>query len=214
MGKTEDVDATVAEIKTVEDAGCDTIRLAMPTLDAAKAIAPIKARTKIPIVADIHFDPRLAIAALDYGADKIRINPGNFFDRSYLEKVVALAAKKGAAMRIGVNAGSLEKDLWEKHGAPTAEALAEYWHRRMREEMNIANEDHAEIREWFHQKYHGGRFSFGYPACPNLEDQAKLFKILPAQKIGIELTEEFHLVPEQSTTAIVVHHPEAKYFIV
>lgn len=125
MGKTEDVDATVAEIKTVEDAGCDTIRLAMPTLDAAKAIAPIKARTKIPIVADIHFDPRLAIAALDYGADKIRINPGNFFDRSYLEKVVALAAKKGAAMRIGVNAGSLEKDLWEKHGAPTAEALAE-----------------------------------------------------------------------------------------
>lgn len=125
MGKTEDVNATVAEIKTVEDAGCDYIRLAMPTLDAVKAIPLIQARTKMPVVADIHFDPRMAIAALDYGADKIRINPGNFFDRSYLEKVVALAAKKGAAMRIGVNAGSLEKDLWEKHGAPTAEALAE-----------------------------------------------------------------------------------------
>lgn len=125
MGKTEDVDATVAEIKTVEDLGCDYIRLAMPSLEAAKAIAPIKERTRLPIVADIHFDPRLAIAALDYGADKIRINPGNFFDKSYLEKVIALAAQKGAALRIGVNAGSLEKDLWQKHGAPTAEALAE-----------------------------------------------------------------------------------------
>jgi len=101
------------------------IRLAMPTFDAAKAIPAIKEKTKLPIVADIHFDPRLAIAALDYGADKIRINPGNFFDKSYLEKVITLASKKGAAIRIGVNAGSLEKDLWEKLGAPTAEALAE-----------------------------------------------------------------------------------------
>jgi (E)-4-hydroxy-3-methylbut-2-enyl-diphosphate synthase len=125
MGKTEDVDAIVREIQTVEDLGCDLIRLAMPSLEATKAIAQIKERTKLPIVADIHFDPRLAIAALDYGADKIRINPGNFFDKSYLEKVITLAAKKGAALRIGVNAGSLEKDLWEKYGAPTAEALAE-----------------------------------------------------------------------------------------
>ena len=125
MGKTEDIDATVAEIQTVEDKGCDLIRLAMPSFDAAKAIPLIKARTKLPIVADIHFDPRLAIAALDYGADKIRINPGNFFDKSYLEKVITLAQQKKAAIRIGVNAGSLEKDLWEKHGAPTAEALAE-----------------------------------------------------------------------------------------
>ncbi len=125
MGKTEDVDATVAEIQSVEDKGCDIMRLAMPSFDAAKAIPLIKARIKIPIVADIHFDPRLAIAALDYGADKIRINPGNFLDRSYLEKVITLAKQKQAAIRIGVNAGSLEKDLWKKHGAPTAEALAE-----------------------------------------------------------------------------------------
>ena len=76
-------------------------------------------------MADIHFDPRLAIAALDYGADKIRINPGNFFDRSYLEKVILLAKKKNAAIRIGVNAGSLEKDLWTKYGAPTPDALVE-----------------------------------------------------------------------------------------
>ena len=125
MSKTEDVEATVAEIKTVEGNGCDYIRLAMPSFDAAKAIPFIKERVSIPVVADIHFDPRLAIAALDYGADKIRINPGNFLDRSYLEKVVKLAKEKKAALRIGVNAGSLEKDLWKKHGAPTAEALAE-----------------------------------------------------------------------------------------
>src|SRR3989338_6149218 len=125
MGKTEDIAAVLAEIKTVEDAGCDLVRVAVPNFDAAKAIPLIKEKIKIPLVADIHFDPRLAIAALDYGADKIRINPGNFFDRSYLEKVILLAKKKNAALRIGVNAGSLEKDLWEKHGAPTPDALVE-----------------------------------------------------------------------------------------
>ena len=125
MGKTEDIAAVLAEIKTVEDAGCDLVRVAVPNFDAAKAIPLIKEKIKIPLVADIHFDPRLAIAALDYGADKIRINPGNFFDRSYLEKVILLAKKKNAALRIGVNAGSLEKDLWAKYGAPTPDALVE-----------------------------------------------------------------------------------------
>ena len=123
--KTEDIEAVVVEIKTVEGKGCDLIRLAIPNFDAVKAIPLIKERTALPIVADIHFDPRLAIAALDYGADKIRINPGNFFDRDYLEKIILLAKQKNAALRIGVNAGSLEKDLWEKYGAPTSEALAE-----------------------------------------------------------------------------------------
>ena len=94
----------------------------------------------------------------------------------------------------------------------TAEALAEYWHRRMREELNIHGEDHKEIREWFHQKYHGGRYSFGYPACPNLNDQVQLFELLNPGRIHVSLTEEYQLVPEQSTSAIVVHHPEAKYF--
>lgn len=125
MGKTEDVKAVIAEIKTVEGVGCDLVRVAVPTFDAAKALPLIKEKTALPLVADIHFDPRLAIAALDYGADKIRINPGNFFDRSYLEKVILLAKKKKAALRIGVNAGSLEKDLWTKYGAPTADALVE-----------------------------------------------------------------------------------------
>ena len=94
----------------------------------------------------------------------------------------------------------------------TAEALAEYWHRRMREELKIEGEDHKEIREWFHQKYHGGRYSFGYPACPNLEDQTKLFELLNPNRIGVSLSEEYQLDPEQSTSAIIVHHPEAKYF--
>jgi (E)-4-hydroxy-3-methylbut-2-enyl-diphosphate synthase len=125
MSKTHDVAAVLAEIKTVEDIGCDIIRVTVPNIEAAQALPAIKAGTHLPIVADIHFDPRMALAALDYGADKIRINPGNFFDKTYLKQVVALAKEKGAAMRIGVNAGSLEKDLWKKHGAPTADAMVE-----------------------------------------------------------------------------------------
>lgn len=124
MGKTENEKKCVAEIKTVEH-NADLIRVAIPNFEAAKAIAEIKKQIKIPLVADIHFDPRLAIAALDYGADKIRINPGNFFDKSYLDKVIELAKKKNAAIRIGVNAGSLEKDIWAKHGAPNSDALVE-----------------------------------------------------------------------------------------
>lgn len=125
MGKTEDAAGVIEEILSVEKLGCDIVRVTVPTFDAAKSLPLIKEKVHVPIVADIHFDPRMAIAALDYGADKIRINPGNFFDRSYLEKVILLAKKKNAAMRIGVNAGSLEKDLWAKHGAPTADALVE-----------------------------------------------------------------------------------------
>ena len=84
----------------------------------------------------------------------------------------------------------------------------------VRQDLNFGGEDSDIIEELFHQKYRGSRYSFGYPACPNLEDQKKLFEILPAEKIGVTLTEEFQLVPEQSTSAIVVHHPKAKYFIV
>jgi len=97
-------------------------------------------------------------------------------------------------------------------GVEAAEALAEYWHKRIREELGIANEDAKEIRLLFSLKYRGCRYSFGYPACPNLEDQAKLFELLQPERIGVSLTEEYQLVPEQSTSAIIVHHPEAKYF--
>jgi 5-methyltetrahydrofolate--homocysteine methyltransferase len=97
----------------------------------------------------------------------------------------------------------------------TAEALAELHHKAMREELGIADEDAAAIRDLFHQKYRGSRYSFGYPACPNLEDQTKLFTLLePEQNVGVRLTSGFLLEPEQSTSALVVHHPGAKYFVV
>jgi 5-methyltetrahydrofolate--homocysteine methyltransferase len=97
----------------------------------------------------------------------------------------------------------------------TAEALAELHHKKMREELGIAGDDAPEIRDLFHQKYRGSRYSFGYPACPNLEDQTKLFALLkPEENVGVRLTSGFLLEPEQSTSAIVVHHPSAKYFVV
>ncbi|MFZ1730356.1 MAG: vitamin B12 dependent-methionine synthase activation domain-containing protein [Bacteroidota bacterium] len=94
----------------------------------------------------------------------------------------------------------------------SAEALAEYWHRSIRQELGIGDRDAADIKRLFSQGYQGSRYSFGYPACPNLEDQTQLFTLLRPERIGITLTEEFQLVPEQSTSAIIVHHPEAKYF--
>lgn len=94
----------------------------------------------------------------------------------------------------------------------SAEALAEMWHKRIREELGIAAKDALELAKLFHQGYQGSRYSFGYPACPNLEDQKKIFELLEPHRIDVELTEEFQLDPEQSTSAIVIHHPDAKYF--
>jgi 5-methyltetrahydrofolate--homocysteine methyltransferase len=113
-------------------------------------------------------------------------------------------------------AGEYTKYLY-MHGlsVETAEALAELHHKTMREELGIAGDDAAAIRDLFHQKYRGSRYSFGYPACPNLEDQAKLFVLLkPEETVGVRLTSGFLLEPEQSTSALVVHHPGAKYFVV
>jgi len=97
-------------------------------------------------------------------------------------------------------------------GERVLEALAELWHKKMREELGIADHDAANLNELFRQGYQGSRFSFGYPACPNLEDQVKLFELLDPSRIDVELTEEFQLEPEQSTSAIIIHHPEARYF--
>jgi 5-methyltetrahydrofolate--homocysteine methyltransferase len=94
-----------------------------------------------------------------------------------------------------------------------AEALAELWHRRIREEWGFADEDGPTLAGLFRQQYRGSRYSWGYPACPDLEDQVKVAELLDIERIGVSLTEEFHLVPEQSTSAIIVPHPEAKYFI-
>jgi len=93
-----------------------------------------------------------------------------------------------------------------------AEALAELWHKRIREELGIAGADAKILTKLFHQEYQGSRYSFGYPACPNLEDQEKLFALLDPSRIDVALTEEFQLEPEQSTSAIIVHHAQAKYF--
>jgi 5-methyltetrahydrofolate--homocysteine methyltransferase len=97
-------------------------------------------------------------------------------------------------------------------GVESAEALAEFWHKYMRQELGFGSEDATEIEKLFHQGYRGSRYSFGYPACPSLEDRAKVVELLDAGAIGVELSENFMLVPEQSTDALVVHHPQAKYF--
>ena len=123
--KTEDVDATVAQIHALEKAGCEIIRCAVPTIEAAEALGKIKKQIHIPLVADIHFDYRLAIAAIENGADKIRINPGNIGDASRVQTVVDKAKEHGIPIRVGVNSGSLEKNLVEKYGGVTAEGLVE-----------------------------------------------------------------------------------------
>ncbi|MEY8393686.1 flavodoxin-dependent (E)-4-hydroxy-3-methylbut-2-enyl-diphosphate synthase [Lachnospiraceae bacterium 45-P1] len=123
--KTEDVKATVEQILRLEAAGCDIIRVAVPTMEAAAAIRQIKKQIHIPLVADIHFDYRLAIAAMESGADKIRINPGNIGSRERVQAVVDTAKKYGIPIRVGVNSGSLEKELLEKYGGVTAEAIVE-----------------------------------------------------------------------------------------
>ncbi len=123
--KTQDVAATVAQIHELEKAGCDIIRVACPDMDAAKAIGEIKKQISIPLVADIHFDYRLAIAAIENGADKIRINPGNIGSTDRIKAVVDAAKAKNVPIRVGVNSGSLEKDLVEKYGGVTAEGLVE-----------------------------------------------------------------------------------------
>ncbi len=123
--KTEDVYATVAQIHELEKAGCDIIRCTAPKMEAARAIAEIKKQIHIPLVADIHFDYRLAIASIENGADKIRINPGNIGAKERVKAVVDCAKERNIPIRVGVNSGSLEKDLLEKYGGVTAEALVE-----------------------------------------------------------------------------------------
>ena len=123
--KTEDVEACVAQILRLEKAGCDIIRVAVPTMEAAESISKIKKQIHIPLVADIHFDYRLAIAAIENGADKIRINPGNIGSKERIQAVVDTAKERNIPIRVGVNSGSLEKELVEKYHGVTAEGLVE-----------------------------------------------------------------------------------------
>jgi len=121
--KTEDAEATVSQILKLEEAGCDIIRCAVPTMEAAQAISKIKEKIHIPLVADIHFDYKLAIAAIENGADKIRINPGNIGSAERVKAVVDAAKERNIPIRVGVNSGSLEKDIIEEYGKVTAEGL-------------------------------------------------------------------------------------------
>ena len=123
--KTEDVKATVEQINRLAAAGCDIIRCAVPTMEAAEALTEIKKQIAIPLVADIHFDYRLAIAAMEHGADKIRINPGNIGSKECVQTVVDVAKERNIPIRVGVNSGSLEKDLVEKYHGVTAEGIVE-----------------------------------------------------------------------------------------
>lgn len=123
--RTEDVEATVGQIHALEQAGCEIIRCAVPTMEAAEALTQIKRQIHIPLVADIHFDYRLAIAAMEHGADKIRINPGNIGGQERIQAVVDVAKERQIPIRVGVNSGSLEKELVEKYHGVTAEGLVE-----------------------------------------------------------------------------------------
>ena len=123
--RTEDVNATVAQIRKLTQAGCEIIRCAVPTMEAAEALAEIKKQIEIPLVADIHFDYKLAIAAMEYGADKIRITPGNIGSADRVRAVVDVAKERNIPIRVGVNSGSLEKELVEKYHGVTAEGIVE-----------------------------------------------------------------------------------------
>jgi (E)-4-hydroxy-3-methylbut-2-enyl-diphosphate synthase len=123
--RTDDVEATVEQIGRIEAAGCEIVRLAVPDMAAVAALPDIIARAKIPVVADIHFDYRLGLGAIEAGVDAIRLNPGNIGSRERVEALVSAAAERGIPIRIGVNAGSIEKDILERDGRPTAEGMVE-----------------------------------------------------------------------------------------
>jgi len=139
--KTSDVQATVRQIRALADAGCEIVRVAVPDMEAAEAIAEIKKQITLPLVADIHFDYRLALKAIENGADKIRINPGNIGSIDRVREVVKLAKARDIPIRIGVNSGSLEKELLDKYGHVCAEALVEsaLGHVKILEDLDFSN---------------------------------------------------------------------------
>jgi (E)-4-hydroxy-3-methylbut-2-enyl-diphosphate synthase len=138
---TDEVDATVAQIHALERVGCEIVRVAVPDQKAADALAAVKSQIHIPLIADIHFDYKLALRAIEQGVDCLRINPGNIGGKDRVERVVKAAKERGIPMRIGVNSGSLERDLLEKYGFPTAEAMVDsaLRHIRILEDMDFYN---------------------------------------------------------------------------
>ncbi len=138
---TRDVESTVGQIRELEDAGCEIVRVAVPDMQAAEAIQEIKRQIHIPLVADIHFDYRLAIKCIDEGVDKVRINPGNIGDQERVRQVVEKAKERHIPIRIGVNGGSLERELLQKYGSPTADALVEsaFSHVKILEDLDFGD---------------------------------------------------------------------------
>ncbi|MDQ6950158.1 MAG: flavodoxin-dependent (E)-4-hydroxy-3-methylbut-2-enyl-diphosphate synthase [Mariprofundales bacterium] len=136
---THDIDATVAQVQRISDAGADIVRISVPDPESAAALPEILAQTDIPIIADIHFSYKMALASLDAGVDGLRLNPGNIGDRSRVERVVKAAAERNTSIRIGVNAGSLEREINEKYGEPSAAAMVEsaLGHIHILEDMNF-----------------------------------------------------------------------------
>ncbi|SDC32365.1 flavodoxin-dependent (E)-4-hydroxy-3-methylbut-2-enyl-diphosphate synthase [Shouchella lonarensis] len=192
--KTHDVEATVAEINRLEEAGCQIVRVACPDMRAAEAIADIKKRINLPLVVDIHFNYKFALKAIEGGADKIRINPGNIGKRENVEAVVKAAKEKGIPIRIGVNAGSLEKHLLEKYGYPTAEAMVEsaLHHIKILEDLDFydiivslkASDVHLAV-----EAYKKAAEAFDYPLHLGITESGTLFAgtVKSAAGVGILL---------------------------
>ncbi|MBO8176823.1 MAG: flavodoxin-dependent (E)-4-hydroxy-3-methylbut-2-enyl-diphosphate synthase [Bacillus sp. (in: Bacteria)] len=178
--KTHDVDATVREIERLEEAGCQIVRVACPDERAANAIKEIKKRINIPLVVDIHFDFRLALKAIEGGADKIRINPGNIGRREKVEAVVKAAKERGVPIRIGVNAGSLEKRILEKYGYPTADGMVEsaLHHIRILEDLDfqdiIVSLKASDVRLAI-EAYEKAAQTFDYPLHLGITESGTLF---------------------------------------
>ncbi len=178
--KTHDVAATVAEIKRLEEAGCQVVRVACPDMRAAEAIPEIKKQINIPLVADIHFDYKLALKAIEGGIDKIRINPGNIGRREKVEAVVKAAKAKGIPIRIGVNAGSLEKKILDKYGYPTADGMVEsaLYHIQILEELDfhdiIVSLKASDVKLAI-EAYRKAAEAFNYPLHLGITESGTLF---------------------------------------
>lgn len=180
MTKTHDVKATVEEIHRLTEAGCQIVRVACPDEQAAKAIPLIKKEIEVPLVADIHFDYRLALKAIEGGIDKIRINPGNIGRRDKVEEVVKAAKERGIPIRIGVNAGSLEKRILEKYGYPTADGMVEsaLFHIGILEELGfrdiVVSLKASDVRLAV-EAYKKAAASFNYPLHLGITESGTLF---------------------------------------
>ncbi|MBI5180003.1 MAG: flavodoxin-dependent (E)-4-hydroxy-3-methylbut-2-enyl-diphosphate synthase, partial [Nitrospirae bacterium] len=217
---TSDINATVAQIKRLEDAGCEIIRVAVPDKEAAEALGEIKRQIKIPLIADIHFDYRLALEAIKQGVDCLRINPGNIGNKKKIESVVSALKEKDMPVRIGVNAGSLEKDLLKKYGHPTPSAMAEsaLRHIKILEDLNYFNIKvslkASNVRDAI-EAYRLISKKIDYPLHIGISEAGPLFSgtIKSAVGLGILLSEGIGDTIRVSLTADPVKEVDAAYEI-